>query len=68
MIKLNNSGPARFMYTVIAICLVTSITCFTMFYGSKSRRKTSTIYWNCNFYNNVPLLGKNYHGKCFKVI
>jgi len=39
MIKLNNSGPARFMYTVIAICLVTSITCFTMFYGSKAGGK-----------------------------
>ena len=33
-IKLNNSGPARFMYTVIAICLVTSITCFILYYGN----------------------------------
>lgn len=32
-IKLNNSGPARFMYTVIAICLITSIICFIFYYG-----------------------------------
>ena len=32
-IKLNNSGPAIFMYTVIAICLCTALTCFILFYG-----------------------------------
>ena len=32
-IKLNNSGPAKFMYTVIAICVITSITCFILYYG-----------------------------------
>ena len=38
-IKLNNSGPARFMYTVIAICLITSITCFILYYGHFSDSK-----------------------------
>ena len=33
-IKLNNSGPAIFMYSVIAICLITSIICFILYYGN----------------------------------
>lgn len=32
-IKLNNSGPAIFMYSVIAICVITSIICFSLYYG-----------------------------------
>ena len=39
-IKLNNSGPARFMYTVIAICLITSITCFILYYGHHTENTT----------------------------
>jgi len=30
---LNNSGPAIFMYLVIAITVITSIVCFTLHYG-----------------------------------
>ena len=30
---LNNSGPAIFMYLVIGITLITSVTCFTLYYG-----------------------------------
>ena len=35
-IKLNDSGPARFMYSVIAICVITTIICFGLFYGGKT--------------------------------
>lgn len=32
--KLNNSGPAIFMYFVIATTLIISITCFSIYYGN----------------------------------
>ena len=38
-IKLNNSGPARFMYSVIAIGILVSVICFTMYYGQKTDSK-----------------------------
>ena len=31
--KLNNSGPAIFMYIIIGITLITSIVCFSLYYG-----------------------------------
>ena len=31
--KLNNSGPAIFMYIIIGLTLITSIVCFTLYYG-----------------------------------
>ena len=30
---LNNSGPAKFMYSIIALTLITSIICFYLFYS-----------------------------------
>ena len=30
---LNNSGPAKFMYSIIALTLITSIVCFYLYYG-----------------------------------
>ena len=30
---LNNSGPAKFMYSIIALTLITSIICFYLYYG-----------------------------------
>ena len=42
MIKLKKSGPALFMYAVIGITLITSIVCFTLYYG--------------NFYNSKVIL------------
>ena len=42
-IKLNNSGPAKFMYSVIAICLITSITCFVLYYGNYT--ENSVVLW-----------------------
>ena len=41
-IKLNDSGPAKFMYSVIGVCLITCIICFTLYYG--------------NFYKNGKVL------------
>ena len=41
-IKLNDSGPAKFMYSVIGICLITCISCFILYYG--------------NFYKNGKVL------------
>ena len=41
-IKLNDSGSAKFMYSVIGICLITCIICFTLYYG--------------NFYKNGKVL------------
>ena len=41
-IKLNDSGPAKFMYSVIGICLITCIICFILYYG--------------NFYKNEKIL------------
>ena len=35
-LKLNNSGPAIFMYTVIGICLLITSVCFILFYGGKT--------------------------------
>ena len=45
MKKTKVSGPAMFMYSVIAICLITSIICFTMYYT------------NINHNNQVLLIG-----------
>ena len=41
-IKLNDSGPAKFMYSVIGVCLITCIVCFILYYG--------------NFYKNGKVL------------
>ena len=30
---LNNSGPAKFMYSIITLTLITSIVCFYLYYG-----------------------------------
>lgn len=35
-IKLNNSGPAKFMYSVIAICVCTFVICFYLFYSHRT--------------------------------
>lgn len=40
---LNNSGPAIFMYSIIAITLVISIICFSLFYGNVY--KNQIILW-----------------------
>lgn len=42
-IKLNNSGPAKFMYSVIVICLITSAICFTMYYSG--RTDSEVVKW-----------------------
>ena len=40
---LNNSGPAIFMYSVITITVITSIFCFTLYYGDIY--KNEVILW-----------------------
>ena len=40
---LNNSGPAIFMYSVIIIALITSIICFTLYYGEYT--KNIVVLW-----------------------
>ena len=40
---LNNSGPAIFMYSVIALTLIISIICFSLYYGGVY--KSSIILW-----------------------
>ena len=40
---LNNSGPAIFMYSIIAITVITSIICFTLYYGGFFENKI--ILW-----------------------
>jgi len=40
---LNNSGPAIFMYSVIAITVIISIVCFTLYYGGIN--KNGVILW-----------------------
>jgi len=42
-IKLNDSKPARFMYTVIAICLVSCIICFFLYYTH--RTASDVVLW-----------------------
>ena len=42
-IKLNDSKPARFMYTVIAICLVSCIICFFLYYTH--RTASEKVLW-----------------------
>ena len=42
-IKLNNSGPAKFIYSVIVICLITSAICFTMYYSG--RTDSEVVKW-----------------------
>ena len=42
-IKLNDSKPARFMYTVIAICLVSCIICFFLYYTH--RTSSEIVIW-----------------------
>ena len=37
MIKLNKSGPALFMYSVIGVTLITSIVCFMLYYSNTYR-------------------------------
>ena len=80
MIKLNNSGPAKFMYTVIAVCLFMAIICFTMYYGNINKDTVilwtgvtafTTIYhfWVRIIMGNVSKLFKshiNYKQKWFK--
>ena len=79
-IKLNNSGPAKFMYSVIAICLITSITCFVLYYGNYNNSQvilwtgvtTFTImyhFWVRIIMGNVSKLFRkniNYKQKWFK--
>lgn len=43
MKKIQKSGPAIFMYCVIAITLITSIVCFTLHYGNFYKNKV--ILW-----------------------
>ena len=43
MSKLKKSGPAIFMYCVIAITLITSIICFAVYYGNIN--KNSILLW-----------------------
>lgn len=40
---LNNSGPARFMYSVIAISIIIWITCFSLYYSGKA--ESPIILW-----------------------
>ena len=40
---LNNSGPAIFMYSVIAICIIISSICLGCFYGGKIENKV--VLW-----------------------
>ena len=40
---LNNSGPARFMYSVIAISIIIWITCFSLYYSGKV--ESQIILW-----------------------
>ena len=42
-LKLNNSGPAIFMYSVIAVCILISTICFIMFYGGKT--DSQAVLW-----------------------
>jgi len=43
MIKLNKSGPAIFMYSVIAVTVIISIICFSLYYGNIHR--SELILW-----------------------
>lgn len=43
MIKLNKSGPALFMYSVIGVTLITSIVCFILYYSNMYRN--TIILW-----------------------
>ena len=43
MIKLNKSGPALFMYSVIGVTLITSIVCFMLYYSNIN--KSAVILW-----------------------
>lgn len=43
MKKIKKSGPAIFMYCVIAITVITSIICFYLYYGEINKSKT--ILW-----------------------
>lgn len=43
MIKLNKSGPALFMYSVIGVTLITSIVCFMIYYSNIN--KSAVILW-----------------------
>lgn len=79
-IKLNNSGPAIFMYSVIAICLITSIICFILYYGNHTDSQivlwigitTFTImyhFWVRIIMGNISKLFRkniNYKQKWFK--
>lgn len=41
--KLNNSGPAKAMYSVIVVCLISTIVCFTLYYGNHTN--SQSILW-----------------------
>ena len=43
MIKLNKSGPAIFMYAIIAITVIISIVCFYLYYSNTYESKV--ILW-----------------------
>ena len=43
MKKIKKSGPALFMYTVIALTAITSIVCFIVYYGNYN--KSEVILW-----------------------
>ncbi len=42
-LKLNNSGPAIFMYSVIAVCILVTSVCFILFYGGKT--DSQAVLW-----------------------
>ena len=71
MKKNQKSGPAIFMYCVISITLITSIVCFTLYYGNFYKNKVIlwtgitafTImyhFWVRIIMGNVSKLFKNY--------
>lgn len=43
MLKLKKSGPALFMYSVIALALAISVTCFVLYYGGFIR--SGVLLW-----------------------
>lgn len=68
---LNDSGPAKFMYTVIAISIIFSIICFSLYYGNVWKNQAILIigivfftimyhFWVRIIMGNVSKLFKKY--------
>ena len=62
MSKAKKSGPAIFMYCVIAITVTTSIVCFSLYYGNIYKSK-ATLNARGNVrtlrgYVGTPILGR----------